>query len=134
MLSNRKIRNIFLKIIEEAIEVANAMKLEVKPYAGKLNYYKLLNWSKFRQHIFLLAFGSKYRKLTSSSLQSLLRGGKTEINYFNGYIKNKGEELGIETPLNSLVTSMVLEIEEKKREITPKNFEDSRFCQKTIKN
>jgi len=122
MLGKRKIRCIFLKIIEEAIAVSSAMKLKVTPYAGKLNYYDLLQWSKFKQHVFLMAFGFKYRKLTSSSLQSLRRGGKTEVLVFNGYIRDKGQELNVETPVNTMLTEVVLEIEANKREITPKNF------------
>ncbi len=127
MLSKRKIRKIFLTIIEEAIAVSDAMNLKVNPYSGKLDYYKLLQWSKTRQHVFLMAFGNKYRKLISSSLQSLLRGGKTEVLWFNGYIRDKGVELKVETPVNSLVTEMVVEIEEKKREIGPANFGDPGF-------
>lgn len=124
MLSQRKIRCIFLKIIKEAIDVAKAMKLVVYPYAGKLNYYALLKQGKLRQHIFLMAFGFKYRKLTSSSLQSLKRGSRTEVQYFNGYIEEKGKDFGVSTPVNSLLTKMVKEIEEKKREITPENFDE----------
>jgi 2-dehydropantoate 2-reductase len=127
MLSKGKIRRVFLQIIEEAIMVSDAMNLKVVPYAGKLNYYDLLQWPTLKQHIFLMAFGFKYRKLTSSSLQSLRRGGKTEVLGFNGYIRDKGRELKIDTPVNTLVTEMVLEIEEQKREISPKNFNDSGF-------
>ena len=127
MLSQRKIRCIFLKIIKEAIDVAKAMKLIVNPYAGKLNFYALLKKGKLRQHLFLMAFGFKYRKLTSSSLQSLKRGGRTEVQYFNGYIEEKGKEYEVPTPVNSLLTRMVKEIEEKKREIRVENFDDAGF-------
>lgn len=126
MLGKRRIRKIFLQIIKESIEVSNAMKLKVSPYAGKLNYYELLHWNTFKQHIFLMAFGFKYRKLTSSSLQSLRRGGKTEVLVFNGYIRDKGKELNIDTAVNSALTKMVIEIEERKRKISPENFNELR--------
>lgn len=123
MLGQRKVRIIFLRIIREAIDVAKAMKLVVKPYAGRLNYYALLKQSSVRQHLFLMAFGFKYRKLRSSSLQSLLRGRKTEVLYFNGFIVDKGKEFEVSTPVNVSITKMIQEIEDKKREITPVNFE-----------
>jgi 2-dehydropantoate 2-reductase len=66
----------------------------------------------------------KYRKLKSSSLQSLERGRKTEVENYNGYIAAKGRELGIDTPVNEKLTCMVREIEQGKRKIDPENFDE----------
>jgi 2-dehydropantoate 2-reductase len=127
MLAKRYIRNIFIEIIREAILVADAMQLKVKPYAGKLDYYQFLRpgvMSSFRQHLTIRVIGFKYRKLKSSSLQSLERGRKTEIDFFNGYISSKGKECGVSTPVNSRLTRMVQEIENGIRSISVHSLEE----------
>jgi len=127
MLKIRKIRLIYIEIIREAILVAYGLRLRVKPYAGRLDYYEFLRWSGFRKHTFLLAFGSKYKRLRSSSLQSLERGKKTEIESLNGYIVEKAAEIGKKVPVNELLTSMVREIEDGRRQITYENFREEVF-------
>ncbi len=127
MLARRYIRNIFIDIIREAIQVADAMQLKVKPYAGKLDYYQFLRsgvMSSFKQHLTIRVIGFKYRKLKSSSLQSLERGRKTEIDFFNGYISSKGKEYGVSTPVNTRLTRMVQEIENGMRSISVHSLEE----------
>jgi len=131
MMKVKKIRNIFLKIMEEALAVANKMELFVPPYAGKLDYYKMFKsngyFAKLKRHLTIKIVGSKYKNLKSSSLQSLKRGRPTEIDYFNGYIAKKGDEVGVDTPINDVVTRMVKEIEQKKRDISIRNFDEQVF-------
>ena len=82
-------------IIREAMDVAHAQGLKVPPFGGRLDYDKLLAGDAaldhLRRHAMILAVGLKYRRLKSSSLQSLERGRPTEIDYFNGFIAKKGE-------------------------------------------
>lgn len=119
MLSRKSYRTLFLDIIDEAIKVAQAMNWNIPPYAGKLDYYKLLEWSAFRKHLFLLLFGMKYRKLKSSTLQSLEREKKTEVRYFNGFISKKGRQYSIPTPVNDRMLQLVESIESGKLKIDP---------------
>ncbi len=128
MLNKRRYRNLFLAIIREGIMVARAMKLDIPKYAGKLDYYNLLKWGLLRQHIFLFLFGFKYRRLRSSSLQSLKRGKKTEVDYFNGYITSKGDQFNISTPVNDRLVKLVHEIEAGKRVISANNIESAFDC------
>ncbi|KAL1987750.1 hypothetical protein VTN96DRAFT_2590 [Rasamsonia emersonii] len=51
---------------------------------------------------------NKTAKNTSSMLQDVRRGQKTEIEYMNGYIVRRGEELGIRCALNYLIMQMVI--------------------------
>ncbi len=60
-----------------------------------------------KSHLTIRVIGIKYRKHKSSSLQSLKRGRKTEINNYNGYIASKGREFNIPTPVNEQLTQMV---------------------------
>ena len=60
----------------------------------------------------------------SSTLQDLLKGRVSETSYLNGYVARKGREVGVPTPINDTITSMMLEIEQGKREMmSPSNFE-----------
>lgn len=48
---------------------------------------------------------------TTSMLQDIRKGMKTEITYLNGYFMRWAKELGIECPVNDRITHMVLEKE-----------------------
>ena len=43
--------------------------------------------------------------------QDVTKGRRTEIDFMNGYIADRGKELGIETPVNAAITSVVSEID-----------------------
>ena len=129
MLKRRDARDIFLSVIGEAVNVAHAMKLKVPPFGGKLDYDKLMHGDgpldRMRRHAMIRLVGMKYSKLKSSSLQSLERGRPTEIDYFNGYIVRKGEEVHVDCPVNRRLVAMIKEIEHHARKIDVKNLEDA---------
>ena len=131
MLSITRVRKIFISIVHEAMEVADAMNLRVEIYAVSLDFRKFLNGkgflSDFRRHLIIRSVGYKYKKLKSSSLQSLERGKLTEIDYLNGYIVNNGERFGVSVPVNTLIVNMIHEIEQKKRNISVHNFDEPDF-------
>jgi len=129
ILAIKKTRDIFIQIISEGIAVAEAMGIKVEPFAEKLDYYTFLKkglLSNFKQHLTIRVIGYKYRKLKSSSLQSIERGKRTEVDNYNGYIAMKGHEYSIQTSVNEQLTRMVKEIEDGKRKITPENFNELR--------
>ena len=127
MLAGKRVRRIFFKIMEEALEVAKGLDIQVEVLAGKLNYYTFLEnkglWADVKRELFLRAMGFKYRRLKSSSLQSLERGKETEIDYLTGFITANAEKLNVSTPVNSQVYQMVKEIEQGKRKISPDNLD-----------
>ena len=131
MMKRKQARKIFLAVIGEAVNVARAMKLAVPPYGGKLDYFKLMRGAtpldNLRRHLMIRVVGMKYSKLKSSSLQSLERGRPTEIDCFNGYIVQKGEELGVDCPVCRRLTRMVREIEHGARKISEDNLNDGAF-------
>jgi 2-dehydropantoate 2-reductase len=129
LLANQKAREIFFEIMREAIAVADAMHIKVEPAGGgKLNYYRLLAQSgmfaELKRYLTFRVVGFKYRRIKSSSLQSLERGRKTEIDFLNGYISNKGKTCGVKTPVNDAVCKMVREIEDGRRTIGLRNLHD----------
>lgn len=129
LLGEREIRDIFMELMREAMAVAGAMGLNVEPAAGgKLDYEQFLEekgaLKRFKSHITLRIIGFKYRRIKSSSLQSLERGRPTEIDFLNGYICDRAEEYDIRVPLNRSVVKMVHEIEHGKRRMSLDNVRD----------
>ncbi len=129
MLLHPDARRFFIEIVREDLQVASAMGIQVPPFGGKLDYYKFIKgngfWDRARRHVTLLIVGLKYWKLRSSSLTSLLRGGKTEVDTLNGWIAQKGADLGVATPVNSAVVRIIREIEAGSRAITPNNIAEA---------
>ncbi len=131
MLQIRKVRNIFIEIITEAVGVAKIMNIKIEVFGGKLDFIKFLKGkgiiSDFRRHLILMIIGYKYRKLKSSSLQSLERGKPAETDYLNGYIVMNGNKYGVPVPVNTVIVNMIHQIELGERNITILNFEDPFF-------
>ena len=131
MLSAAKIRRIFIEIIRESVAVADRMKIRIEVFGGKLDFKKFIEGtgpvSDFRRHQMIRLIGFKYRRLKSSSLQSLERGKPSEIDYLNGYIVRNAEKHNIKVPVNKAVVRIIHEIEAKKRIISKENFNDPAF-------
>jgi 2-dehydropantoate 2-reductase len=134
ILKTRHGRNIFISIIREAIEVADAMKLRVKPY-GKIDYYSFIRGNgllgRSKRYVMISVMRVKHSTFKSSSIYALMRGKPTEVDHFNGYIAKKGEELGVPTPVNRRITEMIKEIESGKRKIEAENLFDDRLKAKS---
>ncbi|HDZ41162.1 MAG TPA: ketopantoate reductase family protein [Bacteroidetes bacterium] len=131
MMRRRKARKLFIAIIREAVELAHVLQIKIEDYGKRLNYYDFVDdnktFAELRRHIKLRLMGLKYRKLKSSSLQSLQRGKLTEIDYLNGYIATYGREYGVPTPVNEAIVKMIHEIEDSKRKISPINLDEEVF-------
>lgn len=128
MLAVKKIRNIFIQIMEEAMAVAKAHDIKVEIFAGKLDYYRFLKskslFASLKRHLLIRLIGFKYRRLKSSSLQSLERGKPTEIDVLNGYIVKLAKQKNVPVPVNEKLMKMVKEIEKGKRKISLDNFKN----------
>ncbi len=132
LLAIKKVRHIFLGIMREAMTVADAMKIKVEPGGGgKLDYYEFLasngRIAELKRHLFIRVIGFNNRRLKSSSLQSLERGRKTEIDYLNGYICKQARKVGVSTPTNDAVVAMIKEIERGSRGLSLENLYDPVF-------
>lgn len=133
MLKQKRFRNLFFCIMKEAMMVAREMDIKVEKYAGKVDYYQLTRpggvLRNFFHHLLLMVIGFKYRRLKSSSLQSLERGRLTEVDSLNGYIVKRGDEYGVAVPLNKRIVSMIHEIEKHKRRSEMDNLKESIILQ-----
>lgn len=126
LLADKRMRTVFIAIMREAMAVAAAMQINVEPAGGgKLDYDAFLKsrgpLADLKRHLTIRMIGFKYRKIKSSSLQSIERGRRTEIDFLNGYICDRGKAHGVPTPVNDAVRAMVLEIEAGQRQMTLDN-------------
>ena len=58
-----------------------------------------------------------------SLLQDVDRGRRTEVRYLNGYVAARGRELGVPTPVNSGLLTLVEEIDRRRLDKDPANLD-----------
>lgn len=131
MLRQRRIRRLGLEIIGEVMDVAQAHGVVLEPVGGTLDLNRLYlppdgREGGFRldlmpKHAIMRLVGLRFRHLKSSMLQSLERGRRTEIEFMNGYVADKGQAVGVPALVNEALATMVREIEAGARPISPGN-------------
>jgi len=131
MLARRRMRKIFINIIREAVAVADAMKIKMEVFGGRLDFRKFVagsGWlSDLRRDLMIRIIGFKYRRLKSSSLQSIERGKPSEIDFLNGFIVAEASGNSIPVPVNRKIIETVKLIEQGKLAVSIRNFHDPVF-------
>ena len=129
MANDVRIKKVFLEIAREGLRVAKGMGISVPTYGKVLNYklFMLADNPAFNaaaRGIVTVVMKSKYARVKPSTLQSLEKGEKTEIDAFNGYFVEKGKEYGVPTPVNEKLVRMIHEIEDGTRKISKENLNE----------
>jgi len=109
LLRERAAQDAFLRIVEEGHAAGEADGVRFEEVAG------------FRPGLFaaripgrrllLSVVARRYRRHRSSSLQSLERGQKTEVDYLNGHIAATARRHGLAAPVNAAIVEVVHRIE-----------------------
>ena len=68
--------------------------------------------------------GSRFGDVRPSTLQSLDRGEKTEIDIFNGHIIEQGKKAGVPTPVNQQIYDFIKAIENGEKKSSMKNLDE----------
>src|ERR1700736_3170592 len=68
--------------------------------------------------------GGEHRPSTG---QDMFKGRRTEIQFLNGFVVRKGEEVGIPTPTNAILTDIVARVERGELKPAPKHITDLRL-------
>jgi 2-dehydropantoate 2-reductase len=131
MLWRAAVRRLGMIITSEVVDVAEAHGIALEPVGGTLDIHRLylpperriggLDLGILARHALLLAVGLKFRRLKSSMLQSIERGRRSEIDYMNGYVAERGREKGVPTPVNAAIAALVREVEAGTRPMSPDN-------------
>ncbi len=124
-------RTIFLQVLTEGVQVAKFSQVKLEKIGGKIDLYKLaltpkelknnFSFSLLKKHLMIQLMGIKYRRIKSSSLQSLERDKPTEIDYLNGYVVKKAQQFKVSVPVNQKLVAMVKDIEAGKIKIDREN-------------
>lgn len=131
MLKNPLARKLFIALVYEDMALAEKLGIDVPPFGGKLDYYGFIRgkglFGKLKRNIMIFVVGLKYKRLKSSSLTSLQRGKPTEVDALNGWISRRAAELGVATPVNDRLVSLIKEIEQGRRQCSPDNLREFDF-------
>ena len=117
LLRHRFVRRLGLEVMSEAVQVARRCGVQLEKVSGTLD----LNWialtpadvsgpgspSLLAKHAVLLAVGAKYRRMRSSMLLAIERGREPAVDFLNGEVVRRGDELGIAVPINRRVQDYV---------------------------
>lgn len=128
IIDDKRARALFLAIAREGMNVAEVMRLDVPTYGKLLNYKALMladnkAFNSICKALVWVVAKAKYADVKPSTLQSLERGEMTEVDILNGYFSKTAASLGMKTPVNTMLTEMIHEIERGERKITPDNLD-----------
>jgi 2-dehydropantoate 2-reductase len=114
-VANRQMRNIGVRILKEALTILDKATIQLGNLPGiPLFAFKTLIKLPTPVAAFLLQFALRFggnTKIITSTLQSLRKGRKTEIDYLNGEFVNLGKKIDVPAPYNATVVKLVHEIE-----------------------
>lgn len=126
IVKERKTIPLMAALADEFYRVISSLRIKPASLEGiDYNFMGIDDIDDFKRvaSIIMIA-ASKHEKLKSTMLQDVEKGRRTEIDYFNGYIEKKAEEVGIPTPVNQAVIKIVKEIESGKRKPGMKNINE----------
>lgn len=131
ILASAHAKSIFVAVMREAMTVADAAGIKVEPFFNLLDYHRFLAgsgpWSRLKRDLFFRAIRRISGHSKPSTLQSLERGRKTEIDFLNGYIVTRAREHGIPVPVNKQLVELVHELENGKRTMGMENLNTIRL-------
>ncbi|MGD6893562.1 ketopantoate reductase family protein [Bacillus infantis] len=116
VLSNNEAMFSLAYIADETIKAAHAQGIRLTNMQGKdMEFLELKEGQKVSEKMdFYHEVWSPHRNLKASMLQDLERNVKTEIDFINGHVSEKGDAFGIPTPYNDLVVKLVKDAENRK--------------------
>lgn len=117
VLSNPDAMRSLANIADETIKVARSHHIRLVEMQGKdFEFLELESQTDVSGKIaFYEEVWGPHANLKASMLQDLEKGKKTEIDYINGHVSEKGREKNIPTPYNDLVCTLVNESEKAKK-------------------
>lgn len=110
LLRDRRAQDVFLRVVEEGHAAGRAAGVRFETVSGF--HPGLFARPVPGRRVLLAILARKYRRHRSSSLQSLHRGQRTEIDHLNGHIAAVARRHGLTSPINSALVALVHRIED----------------------
>lgn len=134
ILRNDTLRRFGARLGSEAIRVGQALGYELEEVhhidpeviakAGEGDDAATREYDAHRLDEVNKAGGGEHRP---SMGQDMVKGRRTEIDFLNGFIVRKGEEIGLPTPANAALTEIVRRVEKGELQADPKHLIDLRL-------
>lgn len=134
ILRNDTLRRFGARLGSEAIRVGQALGYELEDVhhidpeviarAGEGDAAATREYDEHRLEEVSKAGGGEHRP---SMGQDMIKGRRTEIDFINGFIVRKGEEIGLPTPANAALTNIVKRVEKGELQADPKHLIDLRL-------
>jgi 2-dehydropantoate 2-reductase len=134
ILRNDTLRRFGARLGSEAIRVGQALGYELEDIhhidpeviakAGEGDPGATQEYDAHRLEEVSKAGGGEHRP---SMGQDMVKGRRTEIDFLNGFIVRKGEEIGLATPANAALTDIVKRVEKGELQPDPKHLIDLRL-------
>lgn len=123
LYAEEKTRHVLKLIAAEVVQVAEALGHKMEPVLGiEVELWKKSARSQLPEiDQAMLEHGRKYQGSHSSMLQDIMKGRRTEINELNGYVVERGKEIGIPTPVNEATISLLKQVESGRLRCNPAN-------------
>ncbi|MBW3581953.1 MAG: 2-dehydropantoate 2-reductase [Euryarchaeota archaeon] len=129
LLRDPRARDAFLAITTEGHRTGQALGVDFEKVAGFTP--RLFAYpdgpsfpARLWRHQLLKVVGRKHRRQRSSSLQSLERGRKTEVDELNGALVRAAHRQGVPVPTNETILALVHDIEAGRRPQGMENLDD----------
>jgi 2-dehydropantoate 2-reductase len=124
-----RIRRVVVKLAGEAVKVGRAMGLDLEPIAKidpdlwvRACDNEPAAVKELDELILAGTSGAARSDLQRPSMaQDIAKGRRTEIDFMNGYIAEKGAEAGVAAPTHAALTRIVREVERGQLEARPEN-------------
>jgi 2-dehydropantoate 2-reductase len=118
-----EIRTLNIKLIKEGLNIIGKAGIKTAPVPGfSLTMARILVMLPLSVSSPLVARREEKSlgkvPILGSTLQSIRRAKRTEIDYLNGEIVNLGKKIGVPTPVNSLIVELVHQVETTGRFLT----------------
>jgi 2-dehydropantoate 2-reductase len=119
VMMHRTARRLGLELMSEVVAVARALGVSLEKIGGlDLEWLALTDDERpvngspslVAKHSLLLAVGARYRRMRSSMLAAIERGRVPAVDFLNGEVADRGEALGVPTPVNREAQRMVHEL------------------------
>jgi 2-dehydropantoate 2-reductase len=124
--SNPRGREITIRLGQESAQVGMKLGYRIPNFGGAT----AATWADAGHHetckdldALLTPKGGTGRNWRASMAQDVIKGRRTEIDYMNGYVVDRGREVGIETPVSAAVVQLVREIDAGTRHPSPDHIE-----------
>lgn len=115
---NLQTADVSIRIAIESVKVGQELGLEIDDINGMpAKLFANPGKSELEQIKFKLKESTKgLGDGRPSLLQDVLKGRRTEVDFLNGYIRDKGNEINVDTPVNEAIVRLIHEIETGKLE------------------